>query len=125
MIDDSFLLIIEDDPFVREALEDLLDAFGMQVAAADSGEQGVAFFQNRHREVDAVILDLGLRGMGGQDTLRALRQIDPSVKVILSSGYDQHEVFSQLQKQKVDGFLPKPYNADSLMKQLRAVLNGH
>ena len=72
---------------------------------------------------DAVILDLTIRGgMGGQDTIKKLREIDPNVKGIVSSGYSQDPVMANFKDFGFCAVITEPYTVDEMGKQLHQVL---
>jgi CheY-like chemotaxis protein len=116
------ILIVENEPLVREALEDILNVVGLSVISVDDGLAGVATYQERHADIDAVILDLHLAEQDGVETLRQLRAIDPAVKILVSSGYSDEEIRARL----VDVFpvptLRKPYNVEMLLNKLNQLL---
>jgi PAS domain S-box-containing protein len=85
------ILVIDDERPVREALADILELEGWTALTAANGREGVALFRRHQAEIALVLLDLLMPVMGGDETLAALRAIDPQVKVILSSGYDEAE----------------------------------
>ncbi len=81
------ILVVDDDASVRELAVEILQRHGYQVFAADCGEAALETFQTRKGEIDLVILDLGMPGMGGLNCLRGLMQIDGSARVLIASGY--------------------------------------
>jgi CheY-like chemotaxis protein len=120
----GFVLVVENEPFIREAVEDILDSVGIEVFSAGDGHEGVATFLANKDKIDLIILDMRLPGMAGAETLRMLRSINPLVKVIVASGYDEAEVQMQLKGQPTASILRKPYNADTLLSTVQAAL-GH
>ncbi len=113
------VLVIDDEQPVREAVEDILAAEGIVVLGAANGNDGVALYRERAVEIELVLLDLSMPGMSGQETLAALRQINPAVCVVVSSGYNQVEAMRRFQDEGPAGFLQKPYNADRLIQTVR------
>lgn len=116
------VLVIDDEEAVREAVKDILEFEGIAVITAVDGSAGITLFQAHQAEIDLVLLDLSMPGLGGADTFQKLRQIDPAVRVILSSGYDEAEVLRHLGKQGLAGFLQKPYNMHYLVQKMREYL---
>jgi DNA-binding NtrC family response regulator len=118
----SSVLVVENDLLVREALEDILSTIGLKVIGADNGDEGVAAYQALQDEIELVILDVRLPGMDGPKILKALRAINPSIKVIVSSGYDENEIAQRFKDQAPVSILKKPYNANALLTKVQDVL---
>lgn len=110
------VLVIDNDRFMLEVIEAVLELAGRRTVSAVSGDEGVQFFRAEQEEIDLVILDMRLStAMEGADTLRALRAIDPSIKVIIASAYSQREVEEYLADEQWDAVLRKPYNMEQLL----------
>jgi DNA-binding NtrC family response regulator len=116
------VLVIENEPLVLEALEDILDLVGLHVVSAEDGKEGIAAYREHLDEIELVILDMRLPGKDGPDILKALRAINPSVKVIVSSGYDEEEVAQRFTGQQPILILKKPYDAETLLAKVNSVL---
>ncbi len=117
-------MVVENEIFVLEALEDILGSIGVVSLGAMSGQDGLTLFRKYHQSIDLVILDMNLPGMDGAEVLRTLRQIKPQVKVIISSGYDERDVERQLGDQPLPTILRKPFNAQMLLDRVRDELEG-
>jgi two-component system cell cycle sensor histidine kinase/response regulator CckA len=117
------VLIVENEPLVREAMEDILGTVGLTILAACDGREGIATYQARQDEIELVILDMRLPGMDGPDILKALRQINPGVKAIVSSAYDEQMIKKSFGEVQFTGILEKPFSADALLSSVRAVLD--
>lgn len=109
------ILIIDDEASVQEAIQAMLDPYPIQTWVAQDGATGVRTYQKHQAEIDLVILDLSMPGMSGKETLAALRQLNPAVKVILSSGFSDVGTFD---KMPAIDFLPKPYDNDALIAKI-------
>lgn len=118
----QLVLIIDDEEAVREAVSDILEFVGIGVLTAVDGVSGIDLFRAHQHEIDLVLLDLSMPGLNGADTFQELRKIDPTVKVILSSGFDEAEVTRQFVGQGLAGFLQKPYNMKDLVVKVREYL---
>lgn len=116
------VLVIDDQAPVREAVEEVLAMVGIVVLAAEDGHMGIHMYQERMDEIDLVLLDLSMPGLSGQETLRQLRQINPAIKVILSSGYSEEEITKEFDYAK--DFLQKPYNIDRLIELVDQYLSS-
>lgn len=116
------VLVIENEPLVLEALEDILDLVGLHVVGAEDGEEGIVAYQEHLDEIELVILDMRLPGKDGPDILKALRTINPSVKVIVSSGYEEEEIAQRFIDQQPIQILKKPYDAETLLAKVNSIL---
>ena len=108
------VLVIDDEEPVREAVYDILLMEGIRVLTAADGQAGIEIFGERSPDIDLVLLDLSMPGMSGEETLHKLREIDSSVPVILSSGYDKRDLRHRFNTKQLTGFVQKPYTAKRL-----------
>lgn len=113
------VLIIDDEEGVCEAVTDILEMADIPVFTALDGAEGLETYRSHMAEIGLVLLDLSMPGMNGEETYRALRQINPQVQVILSSGYDEQEVFRRFNDLGLGGFLQKPYNLNTLIETVK------
>ena len=120
---DAMILVIEDQEEVSEATIETFHSAGYRTLKAMNGYEGVALFQQHAAEIDVVLLDILMPGMNGIETLEQLRAIDATAKVILTSGYSEHTLFAQMQRQRPTDFLPKPYLSDTLLSRVATVLS--
>jgi signal transduction histidine kinase len=116
------ILLIDDDPHVRRVAGEMLGRLGLQVLTAARGREGLKIFRARGNEIDCVILDLSMPGMGGEDAFHQMRRLRPDVRVILSSGYDEEDATKQFAGQGLAGFIQKPYTVAKLQEVLNRVL---
>jgi PAS domain S-box-containing protein len=117
------VLIIDDEAPVREMIGEVLEAQGFEVLTAQDGARGVAVFREHRDRVDVVLLDLSMPGLSGADTFSRLRQIDPGVCVILSSGYDHAEASGRFGADRPAGFIQKPYRPEQLVAEIGRCLS--
>ena len=118
------VLVIDDEEPVREAVCDILEIEDIEVITAENGLNGIEQFEKNHRDLDLVLLDLSMPGLGGVETFQRLQEINPNVPVLMSSGYNQTEVDSLFTGQQPAGFLQKPYSADVLVETVRRQLQS-
>jgi len=99
------VLVIDDESAVRETLRDIFQLEGIAMLDASDGASGLALYRAHAPEIDLVLLDLSMPGMSGEETFRALRQMNPQVKLILVSGYTESEAARRLGKEYHSRFL--------------------
>ncbi|MCB9474910.1 MAG: response regulator [Candidatus Delongbacteria bacterium] len=117
------LLIVDDEPVVREVLCNTLHQAGYKVVAAADGESGLALFRERAESWDLVLLDLTMPGMGGEEVFRLIREQKPALPILMMSGYDESEVTLRLDGQGSSGFLQKPLRPQQVLECIHSVLN--
>jgi len=119
------LLVVDDEPLVRNVARVLLESAGFDVVEAANGVEAVDLYRARAAEIRAVLLDVTMPGLGGVEALQRIREVDPGARVILSSGYDQRDTLAHLERDQGVEFLQKPYRARTLLKKLRTVLERY
>jgi PAS domain S-box-containing protein len=112
------LLIVDDEPPVRRAASLALEGLGYRVLPAESGEEAVSLYREHHREIDAVLLDMVMPGMNGQQTYSALRAIDDRVPVIVTSGLALGDEARATLDLGARAFAPKPYDVHALCQTI-------
>lgn len=121
------ILVLEDDPLVRNLIVRNLASHGFEVAESIEGGETVRLYQesmNLGRVYDLVILDLSIpNGMGGVRTMEKLRQLDPEVLAIVSSGYSDDPVMAKPAAYGFAAVLPKPYEPADMVRMVRSVLS--
>jgi PAS domain S-box-containing protein len=118
------ILVVEDEEEVREVAERILQDFGFQTIPAVDGRDALDVMESRGSGMTAILMDLSMPRMGGQEALRQLRQSWPDLPVIMMSGYTEEAVASQFSDAGpgVTAFLQKPFFAEDLIGVLRRVL---
>ncbi len=112
------LLLIDDEPHLRTAGERNLARWGYQVLTAPDGEIGLRLFRRFRDRISGVVLDLIMPGMDGRATYRALRALDPSVPVVIASGFATADTREQLLREGVAAFVAKPYSPKDIHRAL-------
>ncbi len=118
------VLLVDDEEPVLNVGQLMLENLGFAVRTARDGREAVEVFREYQGEFVCVVLDLMMPNMDGAETLRELRQIQEGVKVVFSSGYHEQDVTERLAGVSFEGFLKKPYTTDTLIGQLRRVLEA-
>ncbi len=120
------ILIMDDDDIVREVAAQMLGHLGYETGEAADGEEAVQEYQQAMesgRPYDGVILDLTVPGrMGGKETIARLREIDPDVRAIVSSGYCNDPIMAEYKAHGFAGVVPKPYSMEKLGATVQATL---
>jgi PAS domain S-box-containing protein len=118
------ILVVDDEPMVRQMAQQTLQRRGYDVLVAENGERALDIFRKRGAEIRLVLLDMTMPVMSGEKTLVELRKMRPDTLVVLSSGYNQVDAIQRFAGQGLAGFLQKPYTAAALTTQVAAVLDG-
>lgn len=115
------ILLIDDEPAVRLVTGRMLSELGHQVVTADSGRRGLELLQQRPDTIDLVVLDLTMPEQSGEQTLDQLRVVRSSIPVVITSGFQEEDASTLLQRPNVVGFLDKPHTMTSLEMLLASV----
>jgi two-component system, cell cycle sensor histidine kinase and response regulator CckA len=116
------VLIVDDEETVRNVARLMLQRFGMTVLTAADGKEGVDVFRQHHAEIDAVLLDMTMPRMSGEDAFRQMRDIRKDVRVVLCSGYNEQDATSRFNGQGLAGFLQKPFELHTLVGKIRQAI---
>ncbi len=119
---DCTVLIVDDEEYVRDVGQKLLERLGFTVLTAVNGLEAIKLFRERSDEIDITIIDLTMPVMSGEACFKSLRKIRTDIPVIIISGYHEQEVSSQLKNMEVDYFLQKPFRMASLKTALREIV---
>jgi len=120
------ILVMDDDQDICEVATGMLEILGYESEVAKDGEEAISMYRKYHnvdRPYDAVILDLTIvGGMGGEEALAKLKDIDENVRAIVSSGYNTDETEADYLSRGFTGVLSKPYRSADLGRVLKTVL---
>ncbi len=116
------VLVVDDEDAVRLLAKSALHDAGFTVITATNGEEALAQVRSNPTQFDAVLLDLTMPKLDGEDTLMALRMIAPSLPVVLTSGYNEQALARRFVGRGLADFLPKPFSASKLVALLGAVI---
>ena len=106
------ILVVDDEPFVRQAITKLLQHCGHQVEAVENGEAALVCLA--HRRFDIVVTDLSMPDMQGDELVARIRRVLPDQLIILSTAFaEEYKAFDQ-STQRVDALLLKPFSIDDL-----------
>jgi two-component system, cell cycle sensor histidine kinase and response regulator CckA len=118
------VLVIDDDETVRVVARRLLERRGFRVAVAVDGLDGLAQFSEAPGDFALVLLDLTMPKLGGVETMAALQELAPDVRVLLTSGYREREVATRFAGMEPAGFVQKPFRAEELYSAVTRALNS-
>jgi PAS domain S-box-containing protein len=118
------ILLVDDEPMVRDLGTEILRGYGYQVIEASDGVEALEIFKHKRAEIDLVILDLLMPKLSGKETLERLRQLDSTLKILICSGYGSRELGSKL----LDGdrqtpLVHKPFKPEELVYAVRKMLD--
>ena len=120
------VLVMDDELPIRTLATLLLERVGCASATAADGAEAIQLYEDARRRgepFDAVVMDLTVpQGMGGEETIRRLKALDPGVRAIVSSGYSHDPVMANYRDYGFSGVMPKPYSGDDLAAALEEML---
>ena len=117
------ILLVDDEKMVLEVGRDMLEFLGYRVYAARSGQEALAGYMEKRKEIDLVILDMILPGISGGETFNRLREINSDAKVLLSSGYSINGEAKTIMDRGCNGFIQKPFQLSKLSEKVREMLD--
>jgi PAS domain S-box-containing protein len=118
------LLVIDDEPLVRQMTCSALDVLGYQVMSCGNAEEALALFERTWQNVDLVLLDMVLPGVRGTQLFDALRRIDPTARVLFMSGYSDQGNTASLVELGAAGFLQKPFRLAELSDKVARIVGA-
>ena len=117
------ILLVDDEEMIADIGKRMLEKLGYRVLLAESGINALNVYENHRDSIDMIILDMIMPGMGGSETFDRLKAMDPSIRVLLSSGYSLNGQASQIMKRGCNGFIQKPFNIEQISKTIREILD--
>jgi two-component system, cell cycle sensor histidine kinase and response regulator CckA len=115
---DGMILLVDDDEILLEVIREILETAGYRVLTARNGREALEIYGAWKRDIDLVMLDMIMPGMGGAETFAEMKKIDPDVPVIIISGYSLPDEVRQLLSQGCRGFLQKPFLIPELFHKI-------
>jgi len=117
------ILLVEDEPFVREATCSILENAGFEVLPAGDALDAMKVYEEYERRVDLVMTDMVLPGRTGQQLGQELRRRSPEVRVLVTSGYGNAEYDTE-EPESLTYFLAKPYSRRGLIEKIEKILGA-
>jgi two-component system, cell cycle sensor histidine kinase and response regulator CckA len=122
---DKTVLLVDDEEIVIDVAVQLLKKLGYNVIEAGGGKEAIQLFGEWCDKIDMVILDMIMPDIGGGEVYDRIKEIDPQVKVLLSSGYSIDGQATDILERGCNSFIQKPFNMAVLSNKIREVLNKH
>lgn len=116
------ILLVDDEEMVVKITEKMLQKLGYKIIKAHSGQEGLKLFQTYRNQIDLIICDMIMPKMDGLELVFRLREIDPCVKVLLSSGSLIEEDEKDVVRRGFNGLIKKPYKMDDLSEKIERIL---
>jgi PAS domain S-box-containing protein len=117
------VLLVDDEDIIIAIGQDILKSLGYEVLPVRGGEEAVEVYKKNHDKIDMVILDMIMPDMGGRETYDRLKEINPDIKVLLSSGYSIDGQATEILERGCDDFIQKPFNITDLSQKIRKILD--
>ena len=120
----ELILLVDDDQDVLKCTGEILDFEDYRFILAKDGIEALQIYRQMGGKIDLVLLDYFLPVMDGDAVFDELKAIDPKVRVVLSSGFAEQAKVGSLLARGLHGFIPKPYDREKLIEQIRSVLDA-
>ena len=120
----ELIMVVDDEQNVNLMMQGALVDQGYRVVCAKDGLEAIKIYKKLREQIDLVILDYIMPIMDGAEVFEELRIINPRVAVVLSSGFTEHESLKIMLAKGLRGFIPKPYNRQKLLMQVRTTLDS-
>ena len=117
------LLLVDDENMILGVGSEMLKELGYVVLIARNGKEAVEIYRTNQGKINMVILDMIMPGMGGGETYDKIKEINPNIKVLLTSGYDIDGEATEILGRGCTGFIQKPFDMKMLSQKLREILD--
>ncbi|MDY6988773.1 MAG: PAS domain S-box protein [Thermodesulfobacteriota bacterium] len=115
-------LLVDDEEAILDVGRELLEAIGYRVLMARDGREALRTYGDKQDDIDFVVLDMVMPNMRGGECFDRLKEMDPAVKVLLSSGYSIDGEATEILERGCDGFIQKPFNLEELSREIKKVV---
>ncbi|MBX3268005.1 MAG: PAS domain S-box protein [Acidobacteria bacterium] len=120
----ELVIVVDDEEYIRDVTKATLEKFGYRVLTAADGTEGLALFAQHGAETAAVIADVAMPYMDGPSMVRAMRKMDPNLKMIMMSGLMNENQRSEIESLGITSVLSKPFTAENLLEELKKILGS-
>ena len=118
------ILLVDDEEMILGVASQMLEKMGYHVLKAKSGEEAIELYKENKDTIDLVILGMIMPGLGGGKTCDTIKEINPSIKILLSSGYSLENQATEIRGHEWDGFIQKPFKMNQLSRKIREILDS-
>ena len=116
------ILVVDDEPEVRKLVGAMVGRYGFDVLTADSGDHALTLLKHRKRPIDLLLTDVVAPGMSGPMLADKVTEMQPGLKVLFMSGYDNTQVVQRYVVEKGYALLHKPFTVEELGRKVEQVL---
>lgn len=117
------ILLVDDEEVLRSLGQEILIQNGYTVFLASNGIEAIQLYEKQEGNIDLVVLDMIMPKMDGLETYKHLKEMNPSLKILITSGYSHDSQSHKEFRNGIEGFIQKPYKIDTLTKKVREVLD--
>jgi CheY-like chemotaxis protein len=117
------ILLVDDEPPIRELGKRILERAGYKTLTAGDGEEALAIYRKEQSRIALVLLDLVMPGMGGKQCLEKLLEINPNLKVLIASGYSAGSSTKDILAAGAKAFVSKPFDVRLMLEKVRKTLD--
>ena len=117
------ILLVDDDEVVLDVGVMMLERMGYQVLKARTSSEAVEVYSGNKGGIDLVLLDINLSGESGADTFKRIQEIDPNVKVVLSTGCSENQEILDIMNHGCRGMIQKPFGLKALAEKIGLALS--
>ena len=117
------ILVIDDEPMIRNMAWSILSDLGYTVLLAENGRRGIELYRENQQGIDLILLDMIMPVLGGRETFEELLEIDPDVRVVMSSGFANDDRITEMLSRGAKRFVRKPFRIGQLAYAIREVLD--
>jgi PAS domain S-box-containing protein len=121
---EGMVLLIDDEEVVREIGCDMLKTMGLKCLTAANGTEGIEIFKKNSAEIKLVILDIEMPGISGEKVFHILKELRPEIKILIASGYGREYLETEIFKNKISHFIPKPFKIEQLSYQVNQLIGS-
>jgi two-component system cell cycle sensor histidine kinase/response regulator CckA len=117
------VLLVDDEQIILEVGQELLEAMGYRVLVAIDGKEAIEVYKKNRDEIDLVVLDMVMPKMGGGNAYDRMKEINPDMKALLSSGFSIDGEATEILERGCDGFIQKPFTMKALSEKIEEILD--